>query len=101
MYADIKLEVRDPRKGDYDDADTVLSWSAKRYNHLLKVISELRSVFLIRHNDPGQLIINMSLGCFASMRLTTRIQTITIMNQAKTRSPRSSSKNVGGLSLLY
>ena len=44
MYADIKLEVRDPRKGDYDDADTVLSWSAKRYNHLLKVISLLLSV---------------------------------------------------------
>jgi len=43
MYADIKLEVRDPRKGDYDDADTVLSWSAKRYNHLLKVISNFRA----------------------------------------------------------
>ena len=28
---------RDPRKGEYDDTDTVLSWSAKRYTHILQL----------------------------------------------------------------
>ena len=36
-YSQIVLEVRDPRKGEYDDADTQLSWSRKRYEHTLKV----------------------------------------------------------------
>ena len=36
-YDQIVLEVRDPRKGHYDDANTELSWSRKRYEHTLKV----------------------------------------------------------------
>jgi len=37
-YDQIVIEVRDPRKGFYDDANTELSWSKKRYEHTLKVL---------------------------------------------------------------
>ena len=34
---DIKIEIRDPRKGFWSDADTELSWSPNRYDHILKL----------------------------------------------------------------
>ena len=39
-YNEIRLEIRDPRKGEYDDTDTVLSWSPKRYAHTLRLKQE-------------------------------------------------------------
>ena len=39
-YNEIRLEIRDPRKGEYDDTETVLSWSPKRYAHTLKLKQE-------------------------------------------------------------
>ena len=34
---DIKIEIRDPRKGHWNDAQTELSWSPNRYDHILKL----------------------------------------------------------------
>ena len=36
-YMDIKIEIRDPRKGHWNDAQTELSWSPNRYDHILKL----------------------------------------------------------------
>ena len=60
-YDQIRLEVRDPRKGRYDDAHSELAWTPKRYEHTLKV--RLKDLNFLLRKTINQLLATVIEHC--------------------------------------